>query len=53
MMSDEYSDHSINLMLVVANAARRIEREECARIADRGESPKKIADEIRARKHGE
>ena len=46
----ELSDHSVNLLLIVGNAARRIEREECARAAEKGGTPEEIAARIRARK---
>jgi hypothetical protein len=52
-METKLSDHQVNLLLVVGNAARRIEREECAKLAEKSQSPQEAAKAIRDRRDGD
>jgi hypothetical protein len=51
-MATEMTDHQVNLLLVVGNAARRIEREECAKLAEKMQNAE-LAKAIRDRKNGD
>lgn len=51
-METNLSDHQVNLLLIVGNAARRIEREECAKLADKAQNVE-LAKSIRDRKNGD